>query len=163
MQDDILRTIDDEKCMFLVLLDLSAVVDIVSHDILLKRLESHFGFREDALKWITSYSSRPSQAVLVGGRLSSPAGLKYGVPQGSVLGPVLFIDYISPVASVAKDHDIPIYCYADHAQLYKSFTAVAVLDSFESCVDDVRCWMNNYKLKLNDSKTEFIVFASHPI
>ena len=122
MPNDILPAIDDGQCVSLVWLDLSAEFDTVSREILLKRLESRFGIRENVLKWITSYLSHRSQAVLVDGRLSSPAELKYGVPQGSVLGPVLFTDYIFPVASVAKDHDIPIHCYTDDTQLYKSFT-----------------------------------------
>jgi len=123
LQNDILQAIDDRQCVFLVLLDLQAAFDTASHDILLKRLESRFGIQESVLKWITSYLSHRSQAILVDGRLSSPAELKYGIPQGSVLGPVLFTDYISPVSPVAKDHDVPIHYYTDDTQLHKSFTS----------------------------------------
>jgi len=63
---------------------------------------------------------------------------------------------------VAKDHDIPIHCYADDTQLYKSFTPgvneAAALHSLESCIDDARYWMTNNEL--NDRKTEFIIFGS---
>ena len=163
VQNDILRELDDGKGVFLVLLDLSAAFDTVSHHILLKRLSKQFGVTGNAANWIQSYLTGRTQSVLVSGKYSEPAVLKYGVPQGSVLGPGLFSDYSSPVASLVRLHDISVHCYADDTQLYVSFNLneeAAVLNRLEQCVSDLRVWMNANRLKLNDSKTEFIIFGT---
>ena len=165
VQNDILRAIDSGECVFLVLLDLSAAFDTVSHNITLKRLSSNFGVQDRALEWIKSYLTERSQSVLVAGNYSDEATLKYGVPQGSVLGPTLFSDYCnsSPVAALIRSHNICVQCYADDTQLYASFQPakeVETLERLERCIEDLRGWMNRNRLKLNDSKTEFIIFGS---
>ena len=80
-----------------------------------------------------------------------------------MLGPWLFSDYSSPVASLVRLYDISVHCYADDTQLYVSFNLneeAAVLNRLEQCVSDLRVWMNANRLKLNDSKTEFIIFGT---
>ena len=80
-----------------------------------------------------------------------------------MLGPAFFTDYSSPVASLIRDHGISVQCYADDTQLYVSFRpgeeAIA-LEKLERCIADLRVWMNNNRLKLNDSKTEFMIFGT---
>lgn len=164
VQNDILRAIDDGKCVFLVLLDLSAAFDTVSHNIILKRLTSDFGVGGNANKWIESYLTERSQSVLISGKYSEPETLKYGVPQGSVLGPTFFTDYSSPVAALIRSHGIAVQCYADDTQLYISFhpsEEALALEKLERCIDDLRHWMNTNRLKLNDSKTEFTIFGTN--
>ena len=162
VQNDILRAIDDGKCVFMVLLDLSAAFDTVSHHLLLGRLRS-FGVSSDALEWIKSYLCGRTQSVKISGYRSDPVVLKYGVPQGSVLGPVFFTDYSSPVASIVRSHAIHVHCYADDTQLYIPFTPSAdedeVRQRLEACIEELRQWMLLNKLKLNDQKTEFIIFG----
>ena len=163
MQNDVLRAVDDGKCVFLVLLDLSAAFDTVSHSIILKRLPSKFGVEGSALKWINSYLTDRRQSVLVNGVYSEPTTLKYGVPQGSVLGPTIFSDYSSPAAALVRSHNISVQCYADDTQLYVAFhpnEEAEILERLEHCIEDLRKWMNRNRLKLNDSKTEFIVFGT---
>jgi len=163
VQNDILRAIDDGNCVFLVLLDLSAAFDTVSHNIILKRLSSRYGVQGNAIKWIESYLTRRLQTVLVSGKYSEPAVLKYGVPQGSVLGPAFFTDYSAPVAALIRAHGVAVQCYADDTQLYVSFPPsdeAAALERLEGCIADLRTWMNRNRLKLNDSKTEFIIFGT---
>ena len=109
IQNDILRAIDSGKCVFLVLLDLSAVFDTVSHHILLNRFANQYGVIGDAADWIQSYLPERTQSVLVSGNYSEPTILKYGVPQGSVLGPGLFSDYSSPVASKIQSHGVSVH------------------------------------------------------
>lgn len=95
---------------------------------------------------------------------SEPATLKYGVPQGSVLGPGFFSDYSSPVAAIIRSHGISVQCYADDTQLYVSFRPneeALALERLERCIADLRLWMNRNRLKLNDSKTEFIIFGTN--
>jgi hypothetical protein len=163
VQNDILRAIDDGNCVFLVLLDLSAAFDTVSHNIVLKRLSSRYGVKGNAIQWIESYLTSRSQTVFVSGRYSEPAVLRYGVPQGSVLGPTLFTDYSAPVAALIRAHGVSVQCYADDTQLYVSFSPndeAAALARLEGCILDLRTWMNKNRLKLNDSKTEFIIFGT---
>ena len=163
VQSDILSEIDKGKCVFLVLLDLSAAFDTVSHHILLKRLANKYGVTGDAAGWIRSYLTGRTQSVLVSDKYSEPAVLKYGVPQGSVLGPGLFSDYSSPVASIIRSHGVSVHCYADDTQLYAAFDLEeesVVLDKLEKCISALRIWMNENRLKLNDSKTEFMVLGT---
>jgi hypothetical protein len=164
VQNDILESIDDGKCVFLVLLDLSAAFDTVSHDTLLETLSARFGVQGSALAWIRSYLTDRSQSVLVSGSYSDPAHLKYGVPQGSVLGPGLFSDYSSPVAERIRSFGVNAHCYADDTQLYVAFDPEMdeerVLARLEACIEDLRVWMRFNRLKLNDQKTEFAIFGT---
>ena len=120
VQNDILSVIDNGKCVFLVLLDLSTAFDTVSHHILLKRLANQYDVIGDAADWIQSYLSEHTQSVLVSGNYSEPTILKYGVLQGSVLGPG-FSDYNSPEASIIQSHGVSVHCYAYDTQLYAVF------------------------------------------
>ena len=90
----ILRTIDCRQDVVLVLLDLSAALDTIDHTILVERLESYFGFSKLALCWFRSYLENRRQLIVIGGQVSTPYDLRYGVPQGYVLVPLLFAIYI---------------------------------------------------------------------
>ena len=163
IQNDILCAIDQRKCIFLVLLDLSAAFDTVDHAILLKRLSDRIGIRDQALRWLESYLHDRSQFVIVDGKRSAVHKLDCNVPQGSVLGPGLFSDYDSPVADIFRRHNIQYHLYADDTQIYLAFDPSDeqnALSRLESCIQEVRLWMAQNSLKLNDSKTEFIVMGS---
>ncbi len=148
----------------LVLLDLSSAFDTIDYTILTSRLQS-LGVNDAALKWFTSYLADRQQAVNINGVLSAPASLNCGVPQGSVGGPLLFTIYISPFTQIIKKHNLQYHFYADDIQLYQSFTpsqpnAVSALENLEACIDDIKTWMLANSLKLNDSKSEFILCGS---
>ena len=141
------------------LLDLSAAFDTIDHAILLKRLELTFGISDIALKWFTSYLSDRKQSVLIEGVMSDATPLLYGVPQGSVLGPVLFTLYSQPLSDVISNNDLQFHKYADDTELSshsdpENFSN-AISDLAE-CTNDVLKWMNNNKLKLNTDKTEIM-------
>ena len=125
--------------MFLVLLDLSAAFDTVTHPILLSRLKTKFRVADSAHKWLTSYLEDRTQSVVVEGLKSSDVPLTCGVPQGSVLGPDLFTDYSSPVASLIRSFNISVHCYADDTQLYCPFkpgkNELEVRDRLERCIE----------------------------
>ena len=107
----------------LTLLDLSAAFDTIDHTILLDRLNVHYNISELALGWFKSYLSGRTHSVKVGNTLSHPAALQYGVPQGSVLGPILFSLYTNPISSIIHSHSsINHHFYADDTQLYITLT-----------------------------------------
>merc|ERR1712243_226489 len=115
--NDLLLATDSGKVSLLTLLDLSSAFDTIDHTILLKRLHHTFGISDVALSWFTSYLSDRKQTVLINNIHSKPTLLTCGVPQGSVLGPVLFTLYTSSLSSIIKSHSIKHHSYADDTQL----------------------------------------------
>ena len=164
--NDIAMSIDNQKSVVLVLLDLSAAFDTVDHSLLLARLSTRFGICDQALDWFRSYLSDRTQYVRIQDVSSDVHALSYGVPQGSVLGPLLYSLYTSPLGDIARSHGLSYHFYADDTQLYLSFETSSPEDlstctsALEDCVNDINLWMLNNKLKLNRGKTEIIVFSS---
>ena len=101
----------------LVLLDLSAAFDTIDHQILLTRLSSTFGLSGTALSLITSYLTDRSQHITIGNHCSNSAPLTTGVPQGSVLGPLLFTLYTTPIGYILSNSSVSFHLYADDTQL----------------------------------------------
>ena len=114
---------DAGKVTALTLLDLSAAFDTIDHTILPSRLHDWFGDTGKALNWFKSYLTGRCQRIKIGDCSSSKANLKFGVPQGSVLGPLLFTLYTTPLNSMIFEHAIPHHLYADDSQLYVSFAS----------------------------------------
>ena len=166
VQNDLLLSVDESGGVILVLLDLSAAFDTIDHDKLLKLLSERFGIRGSALAWIKSYLSNRKQSVLINGERSEELELIYGVPQGSVLGPILFTLYTTPLGEICRKHQLTFHLYADDTQLYIAFKPSVTLSKeeakskIEACVSDIRAWMAINLLKLNDDKTELLVITS---
>lgn len=166
VHNDILMALDKKKVVCLVLLDLSAAFDTVNHQILLHRLEHMLGLKEQALQWFESYLTGRDQRVVVKGETSKPFQLTCGVPQGSVLGPVLFTLYVSPLGDIVRKHGVEFHLYADDTQIYISLEPAnpdnhtASFSQLNRCVHDISNWMKTNKLKLNDDKTEIIMFGT---
>jgi len=141
-------------------LDLSAAFDTVDHDILLFRLQQRFGVTGKPLLWFKSYLSNRMQYVSVDGAASSDHALQCGVPQGSVLGPILYVLYTSPLSDIVKKFNLSYHFYADDSQLYLSFQPTIPSDrdlavsNIERCVHEIDHWMLINRLKLNKDKTE---------
>ena len=90
VHNDIVINLDSKLCSALVMLDLSAAFDVIDHRILLNRLKHSFGITSDPLAWLESYLKNRTQCVKIGDVMSSSQALHFGVPQGSVLGPVMY-------------------------------------------------------------------------
>ena len=144
-------------------LDLSAAFDTIDHDILLHRLQHDFGLSGIILDWFSSYLSGRIQSVSVHSHTSVPASVSCGVPQGSALGPNLFVLYTTPLSAVIERHSILHHSYADDSQLQNSATPDRLpdlIDYIRLCIDDIKDWMTDNKLKLNDDKTEVMIISS---
>lgn len=160
---DVLGAADNGKLTLLVLLDLSAAFDTVDHQILLQRLASSFGFDGASLSWFRSYLTKRECQVRVHGTASSTSILTCGVPQGSVLGPTLFIMYIAELEQIVMKRGLQSHFYADDTQIYGHCDPdrVTELSSLVSaCVDDVSQWMRSSRLQLNSNKSEVIWFST---
>jgi len=160
---DILDAADCRQVTLLGLLDLSAAFDTVDHNILLQRLGTSFGLGGPVLEWLKSFLSSRQQAVMFRGQTSAYVSLVCGVPQGSVLGPLLFLLYTADVGTIARRHGVTVHSYADDTQLYTSCSAMDSPTSATQllrCICDINEWMSSNRLKLNADKTQFIWLGS---
>ena len=122
VQTDILMALDQGSVAVLLMLDLSAAFDTIDHRILLNRFEHMFGITGPALAWFVSYLTDRYQSVTFGEAVSTGKLLKFGVPQGSVLGPIVYCMYTKPVGDIIRRHGLLHHCYADDTQVYHSQT-----------------------------------------
>ena len=166
MYHDLLENIDNNKVTIVVMVDLSAAFDTIDIPILLHLLEHDFGIRDTPLDWVKSYLTDRSMTVKVEQSTSKSEPLRFGVPQGSCAGPVIFTLYISALKRVVQMYPADLYGYADDHKIAFSFLAgnqsnvSEVLAQLDSCLKDVITWMSTYKLKMNESKTEIIIYGT---
>ena len=165
VQNDILSALDAGSSAILLMLDLSAAFNTIDHDILLSRLCNVYGITGNVLDWFRSYLTGRIQRVVIEDSVSVNQELDFGVPQGSVLGPRIYCMYTKPVSGIIQRHGLSHHSYADETQLYMTMDHFNNdwrdgLARIELCVSEIREWMNQNMLKLNDDKTELIVFAS---
>ena len=166
VQNDILMGMDKGKVAMLLLLDMSAAFDTIDHEILLNRLSDRCGIKGTVLKWFRSYLSNRTQIVQIGNKQSKPKPLNYGVPQGSVLGPLLFTIYTLPLGDIIKHNNTNYQIYADDNELYLMFSPndedmqVRSKEIMEHCITETGKFMMENKMKRNDEKTEFLLIGT---
>ena len=155
--DDLLREADGGKMSLLVLLDISAAFDTIVHSILLGQL-SELGICALALAWLWSFLEDHSQRVQLEESVSALWLLSCGVPQGSIISPMLFNIYTRPQGRVIQGCGASCHQYADDTQLYISFSpiSVAAIPSLQRCLETVLEWMQSNGLRLNPDKTEVL-------
>ena len=164
IMNDILLSLDKDMCVLLVVLNFSTAFNTVDHKLLFNRFEQSFGIQDGAKAWLQSYFTGRYQAVKVDGVKSDPTDLDTGMPQVSVLGPFCFNPYTSPLFTIANKHKCQMHIYADDTQLYMSCKVVeseAAVSHMEDCVAEVKQWMKENLLKLNDSKTVVLLLSKH--
>ena len=148
---------------YLILFDLSSAFDTLNHDILSTRL-NELGIHVQVHAWFMAYISHRTSQIKINSLLSLPFTNSYGVPQGSVLGPLLFIIYITPLKSIFSRYpSIHYHLYADDLQIYLSFAPNTDpsphLSALKNCISEIVNWFSNNSLSLNTSKTNSILFS----
>lgn len=163
--DDILAGQDVGEGAILVLLDFSRAFDTISPTLLLSKL-AYYGFDSVSMKWFSSYLSNRTQSVEVCGgkginKYSSPAVVNKGVPQGSILGPILYILYSADLANIVNDSKYHIY--ADDLQVYRSFNPSETTEEIAKLnkeLDQISEWSRKNCLALNPLKTKFLAIGT---
>ena len=163
VHNDISVSLDKGHVTALTLLDLSTAFDTIDHNTLTNRLAEWYGVSGMALAWFKSYLYGRHQRIKIDKSFSDYSLLEHGVPQGSVLGPLLFSLYTAPLSTIISSYGLSHHLYADDTQIYISLTgdtATESLKMLQSCITGVSAWMAQSKLKLNPSKTEFLLIGS---
>lgn len=158
--DNIRLHLDKGTPTMLVLLDLSAAFDTISHNILLRRLKE-CGVEGKALAWLRSFLSNRLQLVKMDSFESTTSSIDKGVPQGSILSPTLFNVYVAPLANIIRNSGFHSISYADDTQIIVPFEAdpTRTREKFKHCMIKVAEWMENNFLQLNTGKTEILLFG----
>ena len=164
ISNDILGGFDENKCTVMMFLDLSAAFDTIDINKLLVILSEEIGLTGAALGWCESFLRNRTQRVKVNGEYSESCPVKYGAPQGSVLGPKFFNIYVRSQPRVFRECGFRTTAFADDSNGMKTFAITfqynILTNDVPNCIEKVTNWMNVQFLKINPDKTEIILF--HP-
>ncbi|KAK2160011.1 hypothetical protein NP493_1673g00000 [Ridgeia piscesae] len=127
------------------------------------RLQHSVGITDAALSWLNSYITERYQRVAVDSATSADCVMKCGVPQGSVLGPILYCIYTRPIGDIVARHGLQYHCYAD-TQIYMAVKhnqpITEAITKIEQCLTEVTDWYGKNQLKLNTEKSEAVIFLT---
>jgi len=156
--NDLLCTVDSGSAFLFVSLDLTVAFNTINHSKLEKRLTNDFGVKGVALSWINSYLHDRTKLVRVGQSSGAISSCTTGVPQGSVLGPLFFAIYISPISRLIDSYGINHHKYADDATLYVAVYPNNTASFINS--EAVSLWFLHNDMQLNPSKSEAMFVGS---
>ena len=145
---------------------MSAAFDTIDQCQLLFPINAEFGVHANVLSWLETYIEARTQRVKIGDTISEPIPLTCGVPRGSLLGPVSFTMYAMPMQRIIRKHGVVYHKYADDTQRYVIYNPHVLgymqrsVKQLEDCIAEIRGWMINRMLKLNDNNTEMVIFMS---
>jgi hypothetical protein len=155
--DDILSETEYDTPVLAAFLDFSSAFDTIAHDLLIEKLHLMYGIEGPALNWIKTYLEERTLYVKIDDKFSKGRVTTTGVPQGSVLGPLLFCLYIQEIHDIVDKYNLSYHIFADDVQIYTPLsTNHSELQSLRLCVADIKKWAEGNSLKLNDNKTKFL-------
>ena len=159
--DTLLLNMDRGDINGVLMLDLSKAFDLINHNLLLKKLEI-YGLSESTLGWFNSYLSMRKQAVAVNGTASEFLDISRGVPQGSILGPLLFITFMNDLSFEINDPQ-KLKMFADDSTiLVAGRTLEYANQQLANCLKPISSWIGNHGMALNVAKTESMVICTRP-
>ena len=161
IHNDITKALDQNHDVILILLDFSSAFDCLNHTIMINRLRG-IGITGDMLKWFESYLTGRTYSVKINQEYSVPVTSRHGVPQGSVLGPLLFNSYCVPLARGIEKHKITFHMYADDTHLYLDYDPRdknISIARMNACIEDIKVWLCANRLCVNDSETEALLVS----
>ena len=161
--NDQFLSLDKGNISVLAVLDFSSAFGTVDHPILVHRLHTYFGFTDTVLQWFSSYLTDRTHYISLSDHCSAFDPVLSGVPQGSVIGPILLSMYIKPLSAIIDSHSTMHHSFADDLQLQMSAPPDEIyelLHSMQSCICDVRAWATTNILELNGNKTELMLVTS---
>ena len=165
--NDLLIASDAKTATVLLLLDLSSAFDTIDKQKLINILQYEIKINGNALKWFHSYLFGRTQRVKIGNELSDEIIIVFGIPQGSVLGPVLFNIYIRSLYTRVENIGFRIKGFADDHQIYASFTPEFQYEMLKgglnTAMNNILTWMHQFYLKLNPEKSKVIIFGSQEV
>ena len=158
MNDDFLENIDDKNITLVCCFDLKKCFDSIIHSVLLNKLRK-YGITNTEHSWFKSYLTNRSQATFYQNKLSSFTNIHTGIPQGSILGPLIFLIFINDIQNIP--HRYKINFYADDILLYSCDEDINIASSIlQEDVNRISKWFQDNKLTVNVQKTFLIPFAS---
>ena len=158
MRDDWLQNMDNGNLNCVVFLDVQKAFDSVNHEILINKMHEYFGMSCTQLKWLESYLTNREQCM-VNGQISSPKNISCGIPQGSILEPLLFLLYINDISKSLKY--VTLSMYADDTEIYESSKHSDELVANLNCdLENVRKWMLQNRLQIHPTKTKYMCIGS---
>ena len=159
--DDIYAGINVSNATMVAYIDFSRAFDCIRHDLLIKKLE-YLGMTPEVLKWFHSYLYGRSQRVKVNGSLSPYEVILTGVPQGSLLGPLLFLIFVNDLPLSLKHTDSILY--ADDTVIYtKGKTAIEMAEKIKSDLVNLDTWCKQNNMLMNPTKTKLMLFGTHQV
>ena len=159
VSSELFAATDAQNVSLLALLDMSSAFDCVDHTLLLEKLSCSFGIEGTVAKWFESYLSERTQQIVYSNELSEIQNISFGVPQGSVLGPVLFLLYTADVFDIVEKFNFKSHAFADDIQIIASCPALSfqnLVDKMILCLSEIDVWMATNRLKLNQCKTQLL-------
>ena len=162
IMNDVLEGFDKNNATIILFLDLTAAFDTIDANKLLDILLNQIVISGTALSWFKSFLVGRSQRVIIDAKFSNSLDVLFGVPQGSILGPVLFNIYVRSLPNIFASCGFKSGCYADDSHGYKSFSPsfqyTIMTKDIDNSMIHVSNWMNNHFLKINPDKTEILLF-----
>ena len=160
IMNDMIEITRNNECGILIMIDLSAAFDTVNHAYLLEDLKS-VGIEEECYRWYETYLQGREVMVIISNAKSETRKLTRGVPQGSVLGPMLFSIYTRELAWILEQHNVKYKLYADDTQFYIPVKSIQETErKIDAIMKDIKNWMVKKKLKMNEDKTECMLFGT---
>ena len=164
--DNLLWNFEEKELCVVAILDLLAAFDTVNHNLLLSILNEQYGITGEALEWIDSYLRPRGYCVSINSSLSTHKNTPFSVPQGSCLGPFLYLAYAGTLEDILEPSEGDLTGFADDHASCKSFNPSVhgnqedTIESLQNSLSKIKRWMDPCKLAMNTAKTELVIFGA---